>query len=146
MTPGERSGYYCVGTATDPYGREFDMDIRWRGKAVRASALAAVMCGIMLAASAPAEAGPCTADISRLQAQIKLAASNPVVGPSTTQTVGAQLHHQPTPGAVEHAETQANADADAAFARARKADEQGDATSCREALRQARLLYGLAKN
>jgi hypothetical protein len=122
------------------------MDIRQRGKILQASALAAVTCALMLAQGIPAKAGPCTADINNLQKQIQLSASSPVVGPNTTQTVGAQLHHQPTPGAVDHAETKANADADAALDRARKADEQGNADGCREALRQARLLYGLAKN
>ena len=121
------------------------MDIRRLDEILRTSALAAVTCGFMLVAATGARAGPCTADIGRLQVQIKLSASNPVVGPSATQTVGAQLHHQPTPGAVQNAETKANADADAALDRARKADEQGDAASCQVALRQARLLYGLAK-
>ena len=122
------------------------MNIRQRGKILQASTLAAVTCALMLAPGIPAKAGPCTANINNLQKQIQLSVSNPVVGPTATQTVGAQLHRQPTPGAVEHAESQANADADAAMDRASKADKQSDASGCREALRQARLLYGLAKN
>ncbi len=121
------------------------MDIRWRSKILKASILAAMACGVTLVAGTVAQAGPCTADINSLQRQIKPSASNPVVGPSAPQTVDAQLHRQPTPGAVEHAETQANADADAALDRARKADKQGNANACREALRQAGLLYGLAE-
>lgn len=122
------------------------MKTRQRGKTLQALTLAVVMCALPPVAGTRAQAGPCTADIGRLQTEIKLSASNPVDGPTATQTVGAQLHHQPTPGAVEHAQTEANADADAALDRARKADEQGDASGCQEALRQARLLYGLAKN
>ena len=117
------------------------MDIRWRSNILQASAVAAATCGLTLAAGSTAEAGPCTADIGHLQTQIT-AVADPVTGPSATQSVGAQLHHQPTPGEVENARTQANADADAALDRARKADDQGNATACQEALRQARLLYG----
>ncbi len=122
------------------------MDIRWRRKVLQASALAALTCGFMLKAGAAAQAGPCTADIRQLQSQIKTSVSNPVAGPTADQSVGAQLHHQPTPGDVQSAESKANADADAALDRARKADEQGDASACQEALRQARLLYGLTGN
>jgi hypothetical protein len=122
------------------------MGIRRCDEILRASALAIVTCSFVLVAIAVAHAGPCTSDISKLETQIKLSASNPVVGPTATQTVGAQLHHQPTPGEIQNAETKANADADAALDRARKADGQNDAPGCREALRQARLLYGLEKN
>jgi hypothetical protein len=122
------------------------MNIRRRNETLRASVLAIVTFGFVLVAITMARAGPCTSDIGRLETQIKLSASNPVVGPTATQTVGAQLHHQPTPGEIRNAETKANADADAALDRARKADGQNDATGCREALRQARLLYGLEKN
>jgi hypothetical protein len=122
------------------------MALRWHGKVAQAATLATVTLGLALVAGVPAQAGPCTAEISILQKQVQLAASNPTVGPTATQSVAAQLHHQPTPGAVERAASQANADADAALGRASKADEQGDASACHEALRQARLLYGLAKN
>src|SRR5581483_8422786 len=108
------------------------MDIRWRSNIQQASTLAAITCNFMLAANATAEAGPCTADISRLQTQIT-AAANPVTGPTATQSVGAQLHHQPTPSDVQSARTKASADADTALDRARNADEQGDAAACQEA-------------
>jgi hypothetical protein len=109
-----------------------------------AMALAA-LCGLILVLTPTAHAGPCTAQISDLEQQIKLSASNPEVGPSGTQTVGAQLHHQPTPTTVEHAETKANAEADAALDRARKADAAGDASGCHSALVEARRLYELEK-
>ena len=53
-------------------------------------------------------------------------------GPSAPQSVGAQLHHQPTPGSVEGAEHKAREMADAALDRARKADAAGDAERLRE--------------
>jgi len=111
------------------------------GNSVSLGALRATACCILFAGAA--QAGPCTAEINQIEAQIRLAASNPVVGPTAPQTVDAQLHHQPTPGAVQHGEAEANADGDAALERARKADAQGDADGCHEALRQTRELYGL---
>lgn len=111
------------------------------GSPASAGALLAAACCILFADTA--RAGPCTAEISQIESQIHLAASNPAVGPTAPQTVDAQLHHQPTPGAVQHGEAEANADGDAALERARKADAQGDANGCHEALRQTRELYGL---
>jgi hypothetical protein len=109
---------------------------------VVAATSAALLCGTTTAWS-----GPCTAPIAQLERQINLAASDPAAdpdaGPTAPQTVGAQLHHQPTPGKVEHAERVANADADAALDRARKADAAGDADGCNRALEEARRLYGI---
>jgi len=91
-----------------------------------------------------ADAGPCAKDIVQLQAQIAGAeAKSPTVGPSAPQSVGAQLHHQPTPSSVGAAENKASADARAALDRARQADAAGDAAACRRALTQARELFGL---
>jgi hypothetical protein len=111
------------------------------GNSASVSALLTAACCILFAGTA--QAGPCTAEINQVETQIRLAASNPVDGPSAPQTVNAQLHHQPTPGAVQRGEAVANADGDAALERARKADAQGDANACREALRQTRDLYDL---
>jgi uncharacterized iron-regulated membrane protein len=101
----------------------------------------------LLCTAGPAWSGPCTAQIAQLEQLVKLAtrdpAAEPEVGPTAPQTVGAQLHHQPTPGSVEHAEHVANADADAALDRARKADAAGDAGACNQAVGEARQLYGI---
>jgi hypothetical protein len=99
--------------------------------------------GMLFLFDTAARAGPCTAQIDQLEMQIRLAASNPEVGPTAPQTIGAQLHHQPTPSAVQHAEIKANTEADAALERARKTDAQGDSRGCHQALREARRLYGL---
>jgi hypothetical protein len=97
----------------------------------------------LIGAGAAAQAGPCTAEIAQLQRQIKGSARSPAAEPSARQTVGAQLHHQPTPSAVESAESKANADAAAALERARRADAAGDAEACHQAVDQARWLYGV---
>lgn len=116
----------------------------WRGVLQRA-AINVALCSLIAVAVPSAYAGPCTRQIGNLEQQIKLSAASATVGPSGPQTVGAQLHHQPTPSTVERAETKANTDADAALDRARKADAAGDASGCKNALVEARRLYGLEK-
>jgi hypothetical protein len=86
-------------------------------------------------------AGPCTAQIAAIEQQIKRAPPGPGSGPAAPQTLGAQLHYQPTPGDVAHAERVANKDADAALDRARVADAAGDAAGCTAAVNEAKRLY-----
>jgi acyl CoA:acetate/3-ketoacid CoA transferase alpha subunit len=98
--------------------------------------------------SAACHAGPCTTQIEQVEQAIRQArASAPAGGgpgdASAPQSVGAQLHHQPTPSSVAQAERVANADGDAALARARKADQEGNAAACAKALTETRDLYGL---
>ena len=90
-----------------------------------------------------AHSGPCTTQIAALEQQINTTPPGPESGPTAPQTLGAQLHHQPTPGSVEHGEYVANKDGDIALERARKADVRGDAKACNDALNEARHLYGM---
>jgi len=99
----------------------------------------------LLAGSGVARSGPCTEQIAALEQQIKVAPPGPKSGPTFSQTLGAQLHHQPTPRDVEHAEHVANKDAAAALKSARKADAAGDAAGCNAALERARRLYDIDK-
>jgi hypothetical protein len=121
------------------------MQMDWRRGVLQRAALTGMLSNLIYVATPSAYAGPCTTQIGNLERQIKLSASNPSVGPTAAQTVGAQLHHQPTPGTVRRAETQANANADAALDRAHKADAAGDAAGCQSALIEARRLYELEK-
>ena len=104
---------------------------------------------VMLAAvtfiggTAMARAGPCSARIAEVVRHIKRAPPGPDSGPTAPQSVGAQLHHQPTPGSVETAESKARQTADAALNRARDADAAGDAAACTKALTEAKELYDL---
>jgi hypothetical protein len=98
---------------------------------------------LSLSGAFAAEAGPCMTQITEVERQIRRAATGPVSGPTATQSIGAQLHHQPTPGSVQGAEAKAQADAEAALDRARRADSVGDAAACAEALKQAKEVYGL---
>jgi hypothetical protein len=93
-----------------------------------------------------AHAGPCTAQISQLEAQIQSAQAQPpgsVGSPSAPQSVFAQLHRQPTAQSVESALSRANADGEAAVERAKKADAAGNASECATAIVEAREFYGL---
>jgi len=95
------------------------------------------------AGSEAALAGPCTDQIAAVERQIQAAPAGPQSGPSAAQSVGAQLHHQPTPGSVQSAEGEARSAAAAALLRARAADAAGDAAACKKALEDVRELYGL---
>jgi hypothetical protein len=112
---------------------------RWRIMVLTAAGL--------IGGAATSEAGPCTTQISQVEQQIHNAqAASPPGGagePTAPQSIGAQLHHQPTPQTVESAESKARASAEAALDRARKADAAGDASACAKALKEARELYGI---
>ncbi len=111
------------------------------------SGIMALAGAALLAGVAAAQAGPCTKQIAEVEQQIQQLQATPSTSgagqPSAQQTVGAQLHHQPTPGSIESAQGKASADASAALGRARKADAAGDATACAAALGEAKRLYGL---
>jgi hypothetical protein len=85
-----------------------------------------------------AHSGPCTAQIAQLERQIQRSLVDPDSGPTAPQTIEAQLHHQPTPVAVQNAESQARADTDGALQRAQKADTDGDAAACIVALEETK--------
>lgn len=104
--------------------------------------IAATWTGLLPCATG-AYAGPCTTQIAQLQIAISQSVASPQTGPSAPQSVGAQLHRQPTPDAVVNAESKANADAAAALARAQQADDANNAVACGKALDEARRLYGI---
>jgi hypothetical protein len=101
----------------------------------------------LLGGSAASYAGPCSTEISQVEQRIRAAQASASPGgagdASGPQSVGAQLHHQPTPGSVLSAERLASADGAAALARARNADSAGDASACAKALAEAKALYGI---
>ncbi len=93
-----------------------------------------------------AQAGPCTKQISQVEAQIQRGQAAQPGGagaPSAPQSVAAQLHRQPTAQSVESALSQANAEGVAALDRAKRADAKGNARECANALAEAKQLYGL---
>jgi hypothetical protein len=110
---------------------------------VRRFNVPALMIAVLVAGAVDAQAGPCTTQIATIERAIQGTTPSPDSGASAPQSVGAQLHHQPTPGSVEGAENRARADGLAALDRARKADAAGDAAACAKAIEDAKLIYGL---
>jgi hypothetical protein len=102
--------------------------------------LAAALC---MADAAVAYGGPCTPQITKVERQIRRLAPGPDTGPTAPQSIGAQLHHQPTPNSVQNAESKALTDAEAALDRARRADSAGDLAACTKALKDAKEVFGL---
>lgn len=105
--------------------------------------LSAMAAAALLSGLSAAHGGPCTGQISQLERQFSLAQKFPEIGPRAAQTVGAQLHWQPTPEAVERAAQRASALVDAALERARSADAGGNASACAEALNHVKRLYSI---
>jgi len=63
--------------------------------------------------------------------------------PYARQSVAAQLHHQPTPGTVANAESEAQKKLVAALAIARKLDSEGKDSECIATLQKAGLLLNV---
>jgi len=114
---------------------------------LRRSHIVVLAAAALLAGMAAAQAGPCTAQIAQVEERVAQLQANRRPGgageATAPQSLGAQLHHQPTPNSVDSAEQTANADAEIALGRARRADNAGDAAGCGAALQEATELYGL---
>jgi hypothetical protein len=95
----------------------------------------------------PTKAGPCSEEIARAQAELKLRIDvDAGCQLARQESIKARLHHQPTPDSVGQ-EAQKDKSATTAsllqaMARAREADARGDREECRNALRD---FHGLMK-
>jgi hypothetical protein len=114
-----------------------------RGPAIRA-AFFVVLAIFAAAGASPSQAGPCTGEIDRVQAQLDaMIDAQAGEGRAARESRGALESHQPTPESILKAEEDlgegtALGNASVALARARVADSQGDAQACQEALARAR--------
>jgi hypothetical protein len=95
---------------------------------------------ILLLSTALARAGPCSNAIAQFEEAVRQSGKNPTAGPTASQTTGAQTGRQPTPDSVKRAEEGAQATFDAALARAKSLDAQGNA-DCARALADAERMY-----
>ena len=87
----------------------------------------------VVACPVAAYASPCGDQIARLEA----AQNGLGEAPYARQSIGAQLHHQPTPGAVANAESEARTRLNAALADARKLNSEGKDSECLISLEKA---------
>jgi hypothetical protein len=87
-----------------------------------------------------AQAGPCTADIQKIEKV--LSEPNSPFGPTARQTVGAQLGQQPTPASMARAEKKAGSRYQAALTRAQTLDNQNN-PACKKAVSKLKTLVGM---
>jgi len=141
--------YLCKASFRKP--RSIKGGFRRHEIAALAKAIARSSIGVGCAAAAllggvgAAYGGPCTAQIAALEQKIKTSAPGPKSGPTYSQTLAAQLHRQPTPEDVEHAQQSGRKEADAALKTAHDADDAGDASACNAALEKAERLYDIGQ-
>ena len=100
-----------------------------------------LIAAVLLLSIAPAHAGPCSSAIAQFEQAVRGSAKNPAAGPTASQTTGAQTGRQPTPDSVKRADEDARATFEAALARAKSLDEQGDQAGCSQALADAQRMY-----
>src|SRR5438445_5396618 len=106
----------------------------------RATAICLVTVAFSLGV-ASAHAVPCSTKIAQFEQAVRQSANNPNAGPMAPQSIGAQIDRQPTPGSVKRAEERAQASFDAAMARAKRLDAQGNRSGCTRALAAAKRMY-----
>ena len=92
---------------------------------------------------AAALAGPCSAEIARIEMVLGQARANRQRAASAPESAAARLHRQPTPRTVAQAEAEAEKKVDAALALARKLDSEGKNSECIAALEKVALPLGV---
>jgi hypothetical protein len=100
-----------------------------------------LIAAVLLLSIAPAHAGPCSNAITQFEQAVRQSGKNPTAGPTASQTTGAQTGRQPTPDSVKRADEDARATFEAALARAKSLDAQGDQAGCSQALADAQRMY-----
>jgi hypothetical protein len=99
------------------------------------------MTGVILALGIGcAQAGPCTADIEKIEKVLN--EPNSPFGPTARQSVGAQLGRQPTPSSMARAEQKAGSHYEAALKRAQALDNQNN-PACKKAVKKLKALVGM---
>ena len=76
-----------------------------------------------------AQPAPCPVGLAKCERQIAHSKFSSLEGPTISQTVGAQLHGQPTSAAVKSAESKVKGDFQLALVRAGEANARGDAAA-----------------
>jgi hypothetical protein len=106
---------------------------------MRPSATAFVVPIALALALTSAHASPCSDEIANLETAINVSESSPAVVPTGPQSVGAQLHHQPTPQSVQRAEAAPSAELKDIVNRAKVLDAEGKTKECLELVATGKL-------
>jgi hypothetical protein len=103
-----------------------------------------VSCVVLPLNIASAHPGPCSDTIAQLEALVEKSMGNRAIRPALQQSLGAQLHHQPTRESVRRAEIVARSQLAAILARAKILDAEGKATECMQSVIEAKRLLDLS--
>ena len=103
------------------------------------SATALVVPIALALALTSARASPCSDEIASFETAIKTSESTPVLAPTAPQSVGAQLHHQPTPQSVQRAEAAPSPELNDIITRAKVLDAEGKTKECMELVATGKL-------
>src|SRR4029077_11306929 len=119
-------------TGGDEHLRVVTSCIRYRRIVMSPSATALVVPIALALALTSARRSPCSDEIASLETAIKTSESTPVLAPTAPQSVGAQLHHQPTPQSVQRAEAAPSPELNDIITRAKVLDAEGKTKECME--------------
>ncbi len=89
-----------------------------------------------------AQAGPCRAEIARLESALSHARANRQVVGSAPESSAARLHRQPTPQSLGQAAAEAEKTVETALVFARKLEAQGMDAECTAMLKKVQLPFG----
>lgn len=89
-----------------------------------------------------AHASACSEQINQVETALR-EAGGPPAGLTANQSIGAQLSHQPNPATIARAREEAQAQADAVLMRAKELDASGQHAECMQAIKDARIRFGL---
>jgi hypothetical protein len=106
---------------------------------MRLTATAFVVPIALALALTSARASPCSDEIATLETAINTSESSPALAPTAPQSVGAQLHHQPTPQSVQRAEAAPNTELSDIVKRAKALDAEGKTKECMDLVATGKL-------
>jgi hypothetical protein len=104
---------------------------------------AALIAAAIMSAQTTAHAETCGDQIAALQKVADATKVHRFVGPTENQTVGAQLHHEPTPASIAAAENNAAERVNAVLARAKALSAAGKEAECLKSVGEAKLLLNV---
>jgi hypothetical protein len=103
------------------------------------SATALVVPITLALALTSAHASPCSDEIASLETAINASESSPALVPTEPQSLGAQLHHQPTPQSVQRAEAAPSTELNDIIKRAKVLDAEGKTKECMDLVATGKL-------
>ncbi len=104
------------------------------------SALLIVCAGLGFCADA-AKASSCADQIAQLETNLSQSEAHHDAGLTAPQSVGAQLHHQPTPASVDRARERALDTVDVLLSEAKELDANGKSAACMKKVDEIKSIF-----